>query len=216
MGVMRASPAIDHVVIGVRDLAAAAVRLETEHGLVAVGGGRHPGWGTANRIVPLGPAYLELVTVVDPDEAAASAFGRWVTRMLDGGPPCGWAVRTDDLDSTAARLGLDATDGSRVSATGELLRWRLAGVERAAADPALPFFIRWDASTALPGTAPAAHPAGEVRLDRLRVDADAAAVSRWLGDAKLPLELTPGTTGVTGLSLTTSRGPATLDLRVPQ
>ena len=53
-----------------------------------------PGWGTANRIVPLGEAYLELVTVVDDPEAAQSPFGRWVA---EAGPtlaePLGWAVR---------------------------------------------------------------------------------------------------------------------------
>jgi len=38
----------------VADLRAAAQELEARHGLVAVEGGRHPGWGTANRIVPLG------------------------------------------------------------------------------------------------------------------------------------------------------------------
>ena len=74
-------------------------------GLASSAGGRHPGWGTANRIVPLGETYLELVTVVDEAEAAQSAFGRWVAASRPGAP-FGWAVRTDDLDAVAARLGL--------------------------------------------------------------------------------------------------------------
>jgi Glyoxalase-like domain len=69
---------LDHVLVAVPDLAAAARVLEEEHGLTAIEGGRHPGWGTANRIVPLGDSYLELVAVVDAGEAARSPFGRWV------------------------------------------------------------------------------------------------------------------------------------------
>ena len=87
------------MVLGVADLDAAASRLEQAFGLTALPGGRHPGWGTANRIVPLGSCYLELVTVVDAAEAGASDFGRWVLAMLAGGPAVGWAVRTSDLAS---------------------------------------------------------------------------------------------------------------------
>ena len=47
------------------DLAAAAREIEARHGLASIEGGRHPGWGTANRIVPLGSSYLELVAVID-------------------------------------------------------------------------------------------------------------------------------------------------------
>jgi hypothetical protein len=56
---------LDHVLIAVIDLDAAASAFAADHGLDSVTGGRHPGWGTANRIVPLGETYLELVAVVD-------------------------------------------------------------------------------------------------------------------------------------------------------
>ena len=45
---------IDHVLIAVADLAAAAQEIETRYGLASIEGGRHPDWGTADRIVPLG------------------------------------------------------------------------------------------------------------------------------------------------------------------
>ena len=32
-----------------------------------------------------------------------------------------------------------------------MLRWRLAGMEQAIADPALPYFIEWGDATPLPG-----------------------------------------------------------------
>ena len=70
------------------DLAAAAEEIEARHGLASIEGGRHPGWGTANRIVPLGEAYLELVAVVDEAEAAQSPFGRWVGRRVPRSPGC--------------------------------------------------------------------------------------------------------------------------------
>ena len=109
---------LDHVVIAAADLEAAAIVLEERYGLRSLEGGRHPGWGTANRIVPLGGAYLELVAVVDDQEAAGSAFGRWVAaarprplKLL------GWAVRTDELDALARRLDLDVIAGSRTRPT---------------------------------------------------------------------------------------------------
>jgi hypothetical protein len=75
---------IDHIVIGVRDIDNAAAQFEARYGLTTIEGGRHPGWGTANRLIPLGAAYLELVTVVDQAEATKCGFGRWVMTMLEG------------------------------------------------------------------------------------------------------------------------------------
>src|SRR5688572_29225275 len=98
---------IDNVLLSATDLAAGARELEARHGLASIDGGRHPGWGTANRIVPLGAAYLELVAVVDAAEAARSPFGSWVAGVRPGTVrPFGWAVRTDELDAVARRLGL--------------------------------------------------------------------------------------------------------------
>ncbi|HLN14742.1 MAG TPA: VOC family protein, partial [bacterium] len=64
---------IDHVLIAVPDLAEGARKMEDAYGLRAIEGGRHPGAGTGNMIVPLGTSYLELIAVVDPGEASASA-----------------------------------------------------------------------------------------------------------------------------------------------
>jgi hypothetical protein len=99
---------IDHLLIATGDLDAAAAAAE-RLGLPVAAGGRHPGWGTANRIVPLGDAYLELVAVVDPAEAATSGFGSWVAAAPPG--PMGWAVRPRDLKATASRLGLGVVPG---------------------------------------------------------------------------------------------------------
>lgn len=69
---------IDHVILAVNDLARATDELAAALGLAATGGGRHPAWGTANRLVWLGDSYLELVGVEDPELAASGWFGRAV------------------------------------------------------------------------------------------------------------------------------------------
>jgi Glyoxalase-like domain len=203
---------LDHVIIAVGDLQTAAAGLEERHGLASVDGGRHAGWGTANRIVPLGDAYIELITVVDEAEAAGSAFGRWVAAGLRSGPgrPLGWVARTDRLDEVAGRLGLAVSAGSRPAGDGRLLRWRLAGVEEAAAEPALPFFVEWGERTPLPGRAEAAHPAGSVRLERLELGGDVGRVTDWLGTEGMPIGVTPGSSAVRSIVLGTDTGPSWL------
>jgi hypothetical protein len=167
-------------VIAVADPAAAADELATRHGMVSVEGGRHP-WGTANRIVPLGGSYLELVTVVNAAEAARSPFGRWVASRTEPVEVLGWAVRTDDLDRVAARLGLEVGAGSRGN-----LRWRLAGAEAAAAEPALPFFIEWASG--------ARHPGGDGvrRTVELQLEGDGERLADWVGPHSLPFTIQPG------------------------
>jgi Glyoxalase-like domain len=178
---------LDHVLIAVDDLEAAANEVEERYGLASVEGGRHPGFGTANRIVPLGATYLELVAVVDDVEAAASGFGSWVgggerPRLL------GWCLRTDALGAVAERLGLTIADGSRARPDGTVVRWRMAGLERSAEEPSLPFFIEWGADTPYPGEA-LTQPA---TIDELRLEGDPERIEEWLGDADVPISVSAG------------------------
>jgi hypothetical protein len=194
---------LDHVLIAVADLSSAARKMEKRYGLASVEGGRHAGWGTANRIVPLGETYLELITVVDEGEAATSTFGRWVAAGIGSAPgrPLGWVVRTNRIDEVAQRLGLPVSAGSRPGRDGRTLRWRLAGVEEASAKPALPFFVEWGEGTPLPGRTPAVHLAGEVRVERVELGGDRARVSEWLGADRLPIAVTAGRPAVTAIVL---------------
>src|SRR3954470_18657507 len=106
---------IDHVIYATADLDAAAARIEAELGLRALGGGRHEGLGTHNRIVPLGDGYLELLAVVDPAEAAASELGRAVTARIAavGDGLLGWAVAVEDVAPHAERLGIGVSTIAR-------------------------------------------------------------------------------------------------------
>ena len=138
---------VDHIIYAVDDLDAAGRRLYEESGLASIEGGRHPAWGTANRIVPLETAYVELVTVVDRDVAACSDFGRPVMDAIAAGRHLvGWAVATDDLGVISRRLGLEVSRGARTRPDGTTLSWQLAGVARALTTGALPMFIEWGGS----------------------------------------------------------------------
>ena len=200
------------MLIAVADLAATARDLDARFGLTSIEGGRHPGWGTANRIVPLGDPYLELVSVVDTAEAARTRFGRWVARFAgENARPLGWAVRVLDIDAVARRLDLTIGAGSRATRSGETLRWRMAGLERAAAEPSLPFFIEWAPNTPFPGRAPIRHRAGEVRVARLDLEGDADRLATWLGGDELPIAVGDGAAAVTRIVLTGSKGEFALD-----
>jgi glyoxalase-like protein len=191
---------LDHVLIAVEDLEATGRELEERHGLSSIVGGRHPGWGTGNRIVPLGDTYIELVAVVDSAEAAQAAFGRLVGSSTGSTPtPFAWCVRTDDLDGVAARLGLEPEAGSRERPGGSIVRWRIAGLEQAADVPCLPFFIEWAEGTPFPGSAEVDHPVGAAELTRLELSGDPRRVDDWLGGAALPVSVAPGEPAITGV-----------------
>jgi hypothetical protein len=199
---------LDHIVVAVRNLADAAGHLEREHGLTSYIGGSHAPWGTANRIVPLGDSYVELIAVVDEPTAATSEVGRWVA---DGastrGSPIGWAVRPDDLDATSRRLELTAHEGSRTTPDGATVRWRMAGIERAIGDN-LPWFIEWHDWATYPGLA---ESAADARVVRIEVEGDTAQLAAWLGEHALPLEVRPGTRGITAVVLDGPHGTVTLE-----
>jgi hypothetical protein len=101
--------------------------------------------------------------------------------------------------------------GSRASRSGHRLHWRLAGIEQAAAEPSLPFFIEWDHGTPLPGRAPAPHRAARVQLTRLQLNGDPDRLAAWLGTHRLPLTVHPGTPALTSVILTAAAGQVILE-----
>ena len=201
--------AIDHVIVPVRDLALAADEIEARHGLASVEGGRHPAWGTANRIVPLGDTYLELVAIADPETAARSAFGQWIAGAIPD-RPLGWAVRSDAIESVGQRLGQPVVPGSRAQPNGSLVTWRSAGLDTAIREPGLPFFIQWGDGVPLPGATAIDHPGGAATLKLLSVSADPHHLADWLGDHDLPIAVTDRAVNW-AITLTRGRGDFTLD-----
>lgn len=145
---------IDHLVLAVRDLDAAASEVERGVGLQATAGGVHPALGTANRLVWFGDSYVELVTVADPDVAKGSWLGTVVTAALERDSPFAtWAIRTDSLDvdlraarATGARFG-DPIAGERLLPDGRVVRWRV-GLPDRLGPTELPFLIERDETSA--------------------------------------------------------------------
>ena len=188
---------VDHVLYAVTDLDAGAARFEEDLGLDSIPGGPHPDWGTANRIVPLGPDYLELVGVVDRTKAEASLFGRLVLEAGDG--LVGWSVGTDDLDRVARRLGLEIVRGKRRRPDGVRLTWRAAGIgEAMRSRGALPFFIQWEGPGEL-------HPGGDHHappgVTWIEVAAPQEQLHEWLGGAELPVRFAEQGEGITSAAI---------------
>ena len=184
----------DHVIMAVKDLDLAGHRLLETYGLTSVLGGRHTGLGTGNRIVPLGDSYVELMAVVDHDEATDSMLAQWVTaQLVEGDRLAAWCLRTDDIDSLAGRLGLTAERMTRLRPDGVELAWRLAGLE-VAMSTGLPFFIQWDIDPDLhPGRAGGADGPG---ISWVEVGGDAEVLAQWLGPNDLDVRCVDGPQGI--------------------
>jgi hypothetical protein len=82
----------------------------------------------------------------------------------------------------------------------------LAGVDDAAAERALPFFIEWALGTQLPGRARTAHPTGEVGAAEVCVSGDPREIESWLGSHCVPIEIGPGPSAITAVILRSASG----------
>jgi hypothetical protein len=201
---------IDHAVLAVRDLDASAGRLWEEHGLRFAPGGRHPRWGTANMIAPLGRDYLELLGVVDEEVGSSTVLGRTLLDLSAEGDRWFSVCLSDGhIEATAARLGLTVQPGSRTRPDGTEVRWRGAGIEERGPDLWLPFFISWDVPAALhPGAAPAEHPISVERIAWAEVGGDEGRLREWLGGADVPIRVVDdgGDRGVRAVALALPNG----------
>lgn len=127
-----------------------------------------------------------------------------------GCPLLGWVVRTGDLDNIARRLGLRIDPGSRITPTGEVLRWRSVGIDQPQDEPSLPFFIEWSSESPFPGRADIAHPAGAAAITRLDLAGSSRRLSDWLGPHDLPITIRDGTPSFQRLVITTASGEIVL------
>ena len=153
---------VDHLVFATPDLKVGIEAIEKLLGIRATPGGQHPGAGTRNALVALGPAsYLEIIgpDTEQPDPPGPRRFG------IDGLKRprlAAWAAKGQDLErlaADAARKGVKlgaVGSGSRRRPDGVLLSWRFTSPATVLADGIVPFFIDWGktphpAATAAPG-----------------------------------------------------------------
>jgi hypothetical protein len=195
---------IDHAIIGARDIEAVAGRLWEQHGLASLPGGRHPGWGTHNRIVPLGGSYLEILGVADENEAVRDPMGRWLlAHTATADPLMAWCCETGELERLARRLGLMLERGGRERPDGTLLSWRLAG--RDVALGARPFFIAWDDPQARPGLLTAPHAVEVQGIVQVEVGCGAEELAGWV-DPDVPVRALGGGGGLRAIVIATAGG----------
>lgn len=201
----------DHVVMAVQDFDETAARLLATHGLASVAGGDHAGHGTGNRIVPLGPEYIELMAVVDRHVAEESPLGQWVMAQTHSGDRlAALCVQTDAIERVAARLRLEVVPMSRTRPDGSTLSWRLAGLQEAMGH-GLPFFIQWDGGPDVhPGRAVADHTTTPAGLAWVDLGGDPTEVDEWLGPHDLDLRVVRGAQGVQRIGIATTDGEIVL------
>lgn len=149
---------LDHILLGVSDLDKGIEWFEKRSGVRAAVGGVHPGRGTRNALLALGPRrYLEIIAP-DPQQAGTRASKEyWAARLTSLLEPrlIGWAAHTGDLaaiarSAAAASIATDEPrDGSRARPDGKVLRWKSFGLNDDR-DGLLPFFIEWSRDTVHP------------------------------------------------------------------
>lgn len=153
---------LDHLAVSAETLQDGIDAVETALGLKLTAGGEHPHMGTHNRLLGLGPIYLEVIAI-DPD-APPPGRPRWFDLDNISGRPrlTNWIARTEDLDAALA-LAPPGSGTPMDLARGDLT-WRMAVPE----DGKLPFSGAFPALIQWIG---AAHPAGRLEDAGIRLRA---------------------------------------------
>lgn len=199
---------VDHLVYAVPDLDVGISDLERELGVRATPGGSHPGLGTRNALLALGPAvYLEIIGP-DPEQPAPA---RPLPFGLDGigkGRLVTWAAGADDLEARVERArgaGFDpgpVVAMSRDRPDGARLDWRLTRRAEPGGSGLVPFLIDWGTTES-----PAVRAAPGCRLVSLRgVHPRAAEVEAMLRALDVALVLKTGPEAALVAVLDTPRG----------
>lgn len=143
---------LDHLVFVVPDLAAAIEDFERQLGIAPTFGGRHPGIGTHNAILPLlDETYLELMAI-DPDSPPPSRARPFGLDELAEPRLAAWAVRSRDIASDVDRSRERGFDPGLIVAmnreepSGEVLHWKLSLDPRRFGEGVVPFVIDWQTS----------------------------------------------------------------------
>lgn len=185
---------VDHLVYGTPDLQAGIEKLEKLLGVRATPGGQHPGRGTRNALIALGPAtYIEIIAP-DPDQPEPALPRPFGLDGLSGPRLVAWAAKASDpvaLASKAAEQGItlgDVTAGSRRRPDGVLLAWRYTNPRVVVADGIVPFFIDWGKTPHPAASAPAGASLAALRAEH----PDPERVQKMLGQLGLDLAVTKG------------------------
>jgi hypothetical protein len=149
--------ALDHMLLAINDRDRGMDWIESKLGVKPVIGGNHPGMGTRNALLSIGPnCYLEIIAP-DPDQKTYT-FPIDI-RSITEPQIITWCVGTKDIETLvkkAKESGFNIMGpfaGSRTRPDGKILKWKNAFVQENFrvnnVDP-VPFFIEWASDTLHP------------------------------------------------------------------
>jgi len=201
------SATIDHLVYACPELEPAMEHIAGIIGVRPAYGGQHPGLGTHNALLALGPrTYLEIIAPdpdqPDPGEPLPFGLGQLTVPALRS-----WAAAPDNFDEAikeSAAAGFDygtVTPGQRRTAEGRDLHWRMSSTSHGPGITLAPFLIDWGGGPHPADSAPAGALLTEFRL----LTPDTAHLAAQL--AVLGADVAVEEAGRPGLSATIS-GPA--------
>lgn len=187
-------PVVDHLVYATPDLQLGVARIEALLGVRASPGGQHPGRGTRNALLSLGPtAYLEIIGP-DPEQPAPALPRPFGIDDLREPRLVAWAAKSRALevlarDAAAGGVTLgEIIAGSRRRTDGVMLSWRYTDPRTVVADGIVPFFIDWGSTPH-----PAASAAAGASLVAFRAEhPDAERVQGVLRRVKIDVSVRPG------------------------
>jgi hypothetical protein len=185
---------VDHLVYATPDLAVGIDTAEKLFGVRATPGGQHPGEGTRNALIALGPtSYFEIIGP-DPDQPKPERGRRFRIDELKTPALTTWVAKGRDLEKFASRAAAQGVNlgavisGSRKRPDGVVLAWRYTDPRTILADRLIPYFIDWGSSPH-----PSATAAKGVTLVSLRAEhPDAEHVQQMLKVLGLDLVVTKG------------------------
>jgi hypothetical protein len=185
---------VDHLVYATPDLTLGIETAEKLFGVRATPGGQHPGQGTRNALVALGPAsYLEIIGP-DPEQPKPAGPRRFGIDDLKAPHLLTWVAKGKSLETFAADAKAHGVDlgavipGSRRRPDGVVLSWTYTDPRVVLADRLVPYLIDWGLSPH-----PSATAAKGVTLLSLRAEhPDADRVQAMLKQLGLDLAVTRG------------------------
>lgn len=140
---------VDHLVYATPDLKRGVEEIEKLLGVRATAGGQHPGRGTRNALLALGPtAYLEIIAP-DPEQPPPKEPRPFGLDTLKESRLVTWCVSDRNLNqlrAEAVRKGVplgEVKPGSRRRPDGVQLLWQFTDPSALVADGIVPFFIDW-------------------------------------------------------------------------
>jgi hypothetical protein len=185
---------VDHLVYATPDLNLGIETAEKLFGVRATPGGQHPGEGTRNALIALGPtSYFEIIGP-DPEQTKPERGRRFRIDEIKTPVLTTWVAKGSGLETFASRAAAQGVNlgavisGSRKRPDGVVLAWRYTDPRTILADRLIPYFIDWGSSPH-----PSATAAKGVRLISLRAEhPDVQHVQQMLKVLGLDLVVTQG------------------------